>query len=165
MYYTNPSYAKRNLYNLYKKFSLSTVATPFFASYPGYPSYLGIKIFSADEKYMGKSLLGFTNGNFIVIRKGLGKILRLFVQFHEEEHVKDMQASEKVIDQRALKRLIQRNILQRDLKEVRSLLRRRWHNLSDFQQCELHNFSLPSKSTAETKRKTYYMDWKFDIRF
>ncbi|MBI4170447.1 MAG: hypothetical protein HY514_02045 [Candidatus Aenigmarchaeota archaeon] len=141
MYSVYPASYQRKLgtYATYRKFSIKNASVPFFASYPGYPSYLGVNIFQADEKYMGKSLLGFTNGNFIVIRKGLNKILRLFVQFHEEEHVKDMSASEKDVDKRALKRLMQRNMPQKELREVKKLLKQRWQTLNDFSECGLRH--------------------------
>ncbi|GEM_PF-5025903 len=129
------AYRKRNIYSTYKKFSLENAGIPSFASYPGYPSYLGVSIFHADEKYMGKGLLGFTNGNFIVVKRGMPKALRLFVQFHEEEHVKDMSAGEKETDKRALKRLVQRNASIKGLKEVKKLLRKRWTTLDEFSFC------------------------------
>ncbi len=159
------AYRKRNIYATYKKFSLSAAAVPSFASYPGYPSYLGVSIFPADEKYMGRNLLGFTNGNFIVVKRGVPKSLRLFVQFHEEEHVKDMWASEKIVDQRALKRLMKINTNKKELKEVRALLRKRWMSLTDFPECGFHNFSLPEKKGENPARNAYYTGWSFDTRF
>jgi hypothetical protein len=128
MYYNSNSHTKKNTYTYYKKFSFERAEIPFIALDAGYPTYLGVNIFEAEEKYLGKNLLGFTNGNFIVVKKGMGKALRLFVQFHEEEHVKDMFATEKEVDKRALKRLMSRNVKKEELREVRHLLKQRWGN-------------------------------------
>src|SRR3989338_88725 len=159
------SYRKRNTYSTYKKFSLSGAGVPSFASYPGYPSYLGVSIFPADGKYMGNGLLGFTNGSFIVMKRGMPKTLQLFVQFHEEEHVKDMSAGEKAVDQRSMRRLMKINANKKELKEVRSLLKKRWATLRDFSECGFQKFSLPEKRQETPATKTRYTGWHFDPRF
>ena len=98
---------------------------PFF--YPGYPSSLPDVIeLEFDERGMGNHILGFTNGHVIVRRKNLG-LLKDFVQFHEEEHVKDMDANELEVDKRAFRRL---SSLTNDnkIEKAIELLEKRWGN-------------------------------------
>ena len=74
---------------------------------------------------MPSTLLGFTNGREIVIRDGI-KDIRDFVLLHEEEHVKDMSASEKEVDKRALRRLLSKKCGEQKLEKVLRLLEKRW---------------------------------------
>jgi hypothetical protein len=96
----------------------------------GYPSaFPGVKIFEMDENYMNH-LLGLTNSKFIALKKGLGE-LKDFVLFHEEEHVKDMSASELEVDKRALKRIkSSRKLTKSLLKKIKELMENRWGDKS-----------------------------------
>ena len=89
--------------------------------YPGYPSYMpGVFMFEAE---LPDGLFGFTNGKAIVRRKGMSNSLKEFVLLHEEEHVKDMFATEREIDGRALRRFAARHGNITD--DVRKLLEKR----------------------------------------
>lgn len=70
----------------------------------GYPTYLGVDIFEVNNSDMPATLLGLTNGRHIIIKRGLNPELKEFVRMHEEEHVKDMFATELEIDRHALRR-------------------------------------------------------------
>jgi hypothetical protein len=88
-----------------------------------YPSYLGINIFTAD---MPSSLLGMTNGRRILLNKD-AKEAKEFVIFHEEEHVKDMSASELEVDKRALTRMKKSGrMTQEKEKTIKKLMKKRW---------------------------------------
>lgn len=91
-----------------------------------YPSYLGVDILTADGKNMPSTLLGFTNGRSIVIKDGI-RCIEDFVLLHEEEHVKDMGASELEVDKRALKRLLAKKVSDKKLENVLKLLEKRWN--------------------------------------
>ncbi|MEM7819274.1 MAG: hypothetical protein QXD48_00395 [Candidatus Aenigmatarchaeota archaeon] len=70
-----------------------------------YPSYIpNIEIFEIDEHYLPRFVLGMTDGKKIQLKNNLG-YFRKFVLAHEEEHIKDMEASEDVIDKRVCARL------------------------------------------------------------
>jgi len=124
-------------------------------SYPGYPSYLGVDIFKMDGNEMPRSVLGFTNGRQIAVRRGLKGLLAEFVLLHEEEHVKDMSAGEKETDRRALRRLLAKRpaLGDNDLKSVKKLLRKRWQHLGDF-GLEKH-FSYKTGQSKEVKKKIF----------
>lgn len=83
-------------------------------------SYLGNPVFELDKEYTGDGLLGFTNGKEITKQKGLNINIAKFVQLHEEEHVKDMSATEMEVDKRALKKF------KGDIKTIENLLFSRW---------------------------------------
>ncbi len=122
-------YAQRFPAYQYKLAAISVLQTmdrfPLF--YPGYPStILGVSECELSEQDMGQHLLGFTNGKTIVRRKNLG-LLKDFVQFHEEEHVKDMSANELETDTRAFRRLLSlKNHEKTD--QTLELLAKRWGN-------------------------------------
>lgn len=107
----------------YKKFGFGSIDFPTILY--SYPSYLGIDILTASDKDMPPSLLGFTNGRSIVIKNGI-KDVENFVLLHEEEHVKDMSASEIEVDKRALKRLISKKVDEKKIANVLRLLEKRW---------------------------------------
>lgn len=117
--YTNAEHT----YN-YKKFGSGSIDFPIVIY--SYPSYLGVDILTVDSKNMPDSLLGFTNGHDIVIRDGI-KEIEDFVLFHEEEHVKDMSASEIEVDKRALKRLISKKAGEKKIANTLRLLEKRWN--------------------------------------
>ena len=112
------------IYSYKKNFGLGSVDFPTVLY--SYPSYLGVDILTASESDMPHSLLGFTNGRSIVIKDGL-KDIGDFVLLHEEEHVKDMFASEMEVDKRALKRLISKKVSEEKLENVLRLLEKRWN--------------------------------------
>ena len=114
-------YYTRNDYRYKKNFGIGSVDFP--AVLYSYPSYLGADILTASD--MPSTLLGFTNGREIVIRDGI-KDIRDFVLLHEEEHVKDMSASEKEVDKRALRRLLSKKCGEQKLEKVLRLLEKRW---------------------------------------
>ena len=88
-----------------------------------YPSSLGIDILTAD---MPASLLGMTNGRRIMLNKDAGE-LKEFVIFHEEEHVKDMNASELEVDKRALERMkISGKLTPIRERKINELMKKRW---------------------------------------
>jgi len=119
------SYRKPLTFYTYKKnFGLSSVDFPMILY--SYPSYLGVDILTASDSDMPHSLLGFTNGRAIVIKEGL-KDVEDFVLLHEEEHVKNMDASELEVDKRALRRLIARNTSDEKLEKILQLLEKRWN--------------------------------------
>lgn len=124
-------------------------------SYPSYPSYLGVSIFKMDDNEMPQSVLGFTNGRQIAVRRGLKGLLAEFVLLHEEEHVKDMSAGEKEVDRRALRRLLAKwpALGDNDLKSVKKLLRKRWLHLEDF-GLERH-FSYKTEAQKDEKKKVF----------
>lgn len=157
------NYRSKNFNYGYKMFSLNSAgfSSPHF-SYPGYPSYLGVNVFRIDEKDMPLHVLGFTNGKAIALSRNLKGLLLEFVQFHEEEHVKDMFATEKEVDRRALQRLLARHpaVDKTELKAVKRLLRRRWHSLSGFENGK--NFFY--KTRKEEKKKSFEImksDWLY----
>src|SRR3989338_6840874 len=117
--YPSNNYNKNSLnrYN-YKNFGTG-FANPGFGSW--YPSYLGVDIFFTD---LEENLLGMTNGKRILVKEGMPKELRDFVLMHEEEHVKDMSATELEIDERALKRSFAKH--NKITEEVQELLGKRW---------------------------------------
>lgn len=110
-------------YSYKKNFGLGSVDFPTILY--SYPSYLGIDILTARESDLPHSLLGFTNGRAIVIKEGL-KDVEDFVLLHEEEHVKDMSASEVDVDKRALRRLISKKVSDKKMEHVLHLLEKRW---------------------------------------
>ncbi len=114
-----------------------------------YPSYLGVPIIKQAKNYMPSFVLGMTSGKEINISNNLPKDIAEFVLFHEEEHVKDMLATEKEIDERALKRLIAKN--GSITKKVKKLMRRR-HGIND--GIEKH-FSLNKKKKEEKKTDNF----------
>lgn len=109
-------------YNYTKNFGFGSVDFPTILY--SYPSYLGIDILTASDKDLPHSLLGFTNGRAIVIKEGI-KDIKDFVLLHEEEHVKDMSASELEVDKRALRRLISKK--SDKIEHVLHLLEKRWN--------------------------------------
>ena len=94
---------------------------------PTYPSYLGVPI---TEPFLGEALLGQTNGRRINITADIDPQIRNFVLMHEEEHVKDMSASEFEIDKRAVQRLI-RSKKHVSWVKIKLLLKSRWQEKSD----------------------------------
>ncbi len=88
-----------------------------------YPSYLGVPIFRQTRNYLPLRVLGMTDGKKITIDNRLPKDVAAFVLFHEEEHVKDMGATEQETDERALRRFLAKNGLV--TKSIRKLMRRR----------------------------------------
>ncbi len=115
-------YARReNNYNYKKNFGFGLADFPIVLY--SYPSYLGVDILTASG--LPDSLLGFTNGRSIVIKDGI-KDIEDFVILHEEEHVKDMSASELETDKRALKKLVARKVSEERLEEILHLLEKRW---------------------------------------
>jgi hypothetical protein len=121
--YTSNNYKQNSLsrYN-YRNFGTG-FASPSFGSW--YPSYLGVDIFFAD---LDENLLGMTNGKRILVKEGMSKELKEFVLMHEEEHVKDMDASELEIDNRALKRFLAKH--KAISKEIKELVEKRWNALA-----------------------------------
>ena len=118
MYETN-NYQKISLNRYsYKNFGTG-FSNPGFGSW--YPSYLGVDIFFTN---LEENLLGMTNGKRILVKEGMPKELRDFVLMHEEEHVKDMSATELEIDERALKRFFAKH--NKITEEVQELLGKRW---------------------------------------
>ncbi len=114
-------------YDSYRIKRLGTGNIPMLNGYPGYPSYLpGVFEFQTN---LPRNILGMTDGKMIVTRKNL-RTLKDFVRFHEEEHVKDMFASELEIDKKALRRLLLKGS-KKDIGKVRKLLRKRWGELAD----------------------------------
>lgn len=130
--YTNYRQRKRYYTNSYQTRRLS-LGRHVFNSMPlvcSYPSYLGVPIFDVDEKDMDSSLLGLTNGKMIIRKKDLDNSLKEFVLFHEEEHVKDMDASEFEVDRRATRRFFRKHgKLTNDIIDV---LKMRWKNIYEF---------------------------------
>lgn len=119
-------YYVRNISKIYgykKNFGLGSVDFPTILY--SYPSYLGIDILTANDEDMPASLLGFTNGKVIVVKDSIDKEVSDFVLLHEEEHVKDMSASEMEVDKRALRRLISRKD-EKKIKSALDLLEKRW---------------------------------------
>ncbi|HLD85134.1 MAG TPA: hypothetical protein VI968_01110 [archaeon] len=94
---------------------------------PVYPSYLGIPI---TEPLLRSDLLGQTNGRKINITSDVDPQVKNFVLMHEEEHIKDMNASEWDVDKRAVQRLIRSKKPVSWIK-VKLLLRSRWHEKAD----------------------------------
>ncbi len=118
MNYNEPYITKRSSYSHYTKNFGSG-----FSEHAGELvdfSYLGNPIFELDKEYTGDGLLGFTNGKEITKQKGLDVDIAKFVQLHEEEHVKDMSATEMEVDKRALKKF------KGDIKKIDKLLSNRW---------------------------------------
>ena len=117
--YSLDNYKQKSL-NIYSYKNFGTgFSIPSFGSW--YPSYLGVDIFFTD---LEENLLGMTNGKRILVKEGMNKELRDFVLMHEEEHVKDMSASEMEIDERALKRFFAKHT--KITEEVQELLEKRW---------------------------------------
>ncbi len=104
---------------------------------PTYPSYLGVPI---TEPLLGEHLLGQTNGRRINISSGADPHIKNFVLMHEEEHVKDMSASEWEVDKRAVQRLIRSKKPVSWIK-VKLLLKQRW--------CEKADLLLSDDTAAE----------------
>lgn len=107
-------------------------------NFSGYFSYLGVPIVEQEDKY-DKGLLGMTNRKMIMVKELKGNarskiLLKKFVLFHEEEHVKDFDADEKTVDERAFRRLMRSGLAQdkQDLSEILALLRSRWTDISEF---------------------------------
>ncbi|MBI4162837.1 MAG: hypothetical protein HY513_04085 [Candidatus Aenigmarchaeota archaeon] len=94
---------------------------------PTYPSYLGVPI---TEPLLGEHLLGQTNGRRINISSSTDPQIKNFVLMHEEEHIKDMSASEWEVDKRAVQRLIKSKKSVSWIK-VKLLLKARWHEKAD----------------------------------
>ncbi len=94
---------------------------------PTYPSYLGIPI---TEPMLEEHMLGRTNGRKINISSATDPQIKNFVLMHEEEHIKDMSASEWDVDKRAVQRLIKSKKPVSWIK-VKFLLRQRWHEKAD----------------------------------
>lgn len=94
---------------------------------PTYPSYLGVPI---TEPLLGEHLLGQTNGKRINISSSTDPQIKNFVLMHEEEHIKDMSASEWEVDKRAVERLIKSKKSVSWIK-VKLLLKARWHEKAD----------------------------------
>ena len=112
-----------------------------------YPSYLGVPIFKQMKGYMPSFVLGMTNGREIKISNNLPKDVADFVLMHEEEHVKNMLATEKEVDERALRRFLAKNGIV--TKNVKKLMRRR-HGINE--NIEKH-FSLKTKKMGDVKEK------------
>ena len=94
---------------------------------PTYPSYLGVPI---TEPLLGEHLLGQTNGRKINISSKTDPQIKNFVLMHEEEHIKDMNASEWDVDKRAVQRLIRSKKPVSWIK-IKLLLKQRWHEKAD----------------------------------
>jgi hypothetical protein len=94
---------------------------------PSYLSYLGVPI---TEPMLGEHLLGQTNGKRINISADVDPTIKNFILFHEEEHIKDMNASEWDIDRRAIHRLI---VSKKPVSwiKVKLLLKSRWKEKAD----------------------------------
>lgn len=94
---------------------------------PVYPSYLGIPI---TEPLLRGDLLGQTNSRKINISADVDPQIKNFVLMHEEEHIKDMNASEWDVDKRAMQRLIRskKNV---SWIKVKLLLKSRWQEKAD----------------------------------
>jgi len=116
------SYRVSDSFSYKKNFGLG--AADFTGLLYTYPSYLGVEILTVSKNDMPDSMLGFTDGKKIVIKDGI-KNVEDFVLFHEEEHVKDMSASELEVDRRALKRLIAKKT-EKKIDAVLELLEKRW---------------------------------------
>lgn len=114
-----------------------------------YPSYLGVPISRMSRNYLPGRVLGMTNGREIKISNNLPKDIAEFVLFHEEEHVKDMSATEKEVDERALRRFLAKNGVV--TKNVKKLMRRR-HGINE--NIEKH-FSLNKKKKEEKKTDNF----------
>src|SRR3989344_1302313 len=117
--YSIDNYRKKSL-NRYSYRNFGTgFANPSFGIW--YPSYLGVDIFFTD---LEENLLGMTNGKRIFVKEGISAVVKDFVLMHEEEHVKDMDATELTIDNRALKRFLSKH--GKINEEVQELLEKRW---------------------------------------
>ncbi len=88
-----------------------------------YSSYLGVPVFRPEKNYLPVRVLGMTNSREISIQRALPKDVAEFVLMHEEEHVKDMDATEYEVDQRALRRFLAKN--GRITRNVRKLMKKR----------------------------------------
>ena len=96
-----------------------------------YPSYLGVSMAIEDKRYMPLHVLGMTNGASISMRRGMPRDVADFVTLHEEEHVKDMNASEREVDERALSRFAAKH--GRITRHVARLMEKR-HGISDSEE-------------------------------
>lgn len=114
--------------------------------------YLGVPVFSADREEMPSRVLGMTNGRRIVFRKNLPQDMKDFVLMHEEEHVKDMFATEHETDERALRRFAAKH--GSVSRRVRKLMKKR-HGTNDRADCD--DRREPDMRTA-LYRKLYF-DW------
>ncbi len=83
-----------------------------------------------NESDMDEHLLGFTDGSKIWRKHSLQGIVKEFVLFHEEEHVRDMSDSELETDMRALERIKNRALNENEKKEIHELLIKRWPEMS-----------------------------------
>ena len=112
-----------------------------------YPSYLGVPVFKENKRYLPLNVLGMTNGREIKIQNNLPKDVAAFVLFHEEEHVKDMFATEREVDERALRRFVAKNSI--ITKNVKRLMRRR-HGIGSSEKhfLEKQSFSGSQRSIA-----------------
>lgn len=113
-----------------------------------YPSYLGVPIFKQMKGYMPSFVLGMTNGREIKIQNNLPRDVAAFVLLHEEEHVKDMSASEREVDERALRRFVAKN--NGITKNIKKLMRRR-HGIGSSEK----HFSLKTKKKEENKTDNF----------
>ena len=122
-----------------------------------YPSYLGVPILKENRRYLPLNVLGMTNGREIKIQNNLPKDIAAFVLFHEEEHVKDMSASEREVDERALRRFLAKN--GNITKNIKKLMRRR-HSSGSIEK----HFSLTTKKKEENNTDNFisYLYSDFD---
>jgi len=102
-----------------------------------YPSYIGVPIFRTEKNYLPSRVLGMTNGKRIIINNNLPKDIAEFVLFHEEEHVKDMLATEQEVDERALRRFLTKN--NKITKTIKKLMKKRHGIISNEKQFSLNN--------------------------